>query len=223
MRKSLLFVSVMSLALGLVVQTSQADPVPWTNASGTATSFNWSNGQNATGLFGSPTLVSGNAFRFTPLGFRAQAQDGSQQLVTDTASWDVVAHAGITFSQIRLTQRGPWAITGTAPQNRVRVDGTFTATHNGLGPSAVATPSFESTMPGSGNWLFSSVVLDLSASNPTTMHISIQDDLLAISGASSTTSIQLLYSQGAVDVEIIPEPGTLVLLGMGVLGLIRRR
>ncbi len=48
----------------------------WTGGmdSGTGTNFSWSDGQSANDIYGTPTLVGGNTFVFTPLTFRAEIE-----------------------------------------------------------------------------------------------------------------------------------------------------
>src|SRR5438034_9574299 len=82
--------------------------VAWSQPSGNGGFFNYANGHNATGLFGSPSLV-GNTFYFFPVNFVANSSGGSpsggplQVTATDTFDVDLFVHAGYKFDGVSIT------------------------------------------------------------------------------------------------------------------------
>jgi hypothetical protein len=222
MRRVTFTAFALALALGMiVVQPSQAT-VPWSNSWGSTSLFDWNSGQNDTGLFGDPTIVGNNAFRFTPSGFIAQGANGSDGDARDIASWNVVAKDGITFSGLRLVERGTWDISGPGPGNSVSAAAVFSAIENTFGSTVSDSRSFAQYTTGSGTWTFD-MTLDLSWAAPTSLQISLDNHLIAISnGDSDSCYIRKQLAGGIVEVEIIPEPTSLALLALGLLGLVRR-
>ena len=216
----MVLVSIVAVLSG--VSAAQAS-VPWDNPSGSAAFFDWYGGQDSVGLFGSPTLIGGNAFRFTPSAFRAEAVDGASNTASDIAEWNVVPHAGYTLSQLRVIERGDYGITGAGPGNLARTENAVQVIDNMTQMQVNSSGNHEWTV-GAGNWTLDST-LDLSPLYPgADLHIQIQNDLLAISGgAGNDVFVQKQLLGGIVDVILIPEPATVALAFLGLCFLRRRR
>jgi hypothetical protein len=229
---SRLATAVITVALVFALPSAAQGSIPWSGLggacgpSGTASWFDWTNGHNSdTNLFESPTLVGGNAFRFFPTAFRADANNGSSSgWVNDMAQWDAEAHDGYQFSEIRITERGDWGIGGSHPDNLGKVQ-TYVAVDDNdiLWPSVLGNDLRQWTAAGGAPWSMS-IVLDLSMYNLTNIHVQVENNLLAISGGQgNSVFVHKKMTASAVDVEIIPEPATLAMLLAGGLLAIRRR
>jgi hypothetical protein len=210
-----------------VVGSAQAS-VPWSNPNGNASFFTWANGQNATGLFGSPTLVAGTTFQFFPTNFVATSNNGGTVNATDTLSVDLFAAEGFQFESIMISEGGSYSLSGPAGGS-VSATGLVDIDEIG-GPrtasdSIVYTPSFPVTA-GSGPWTGSTMIdlLALSGGVPfTQIHLEFTNNLVAVSVAGSTATIEKTFVGLPVAITIIPSPGTVGLLAVGGLLAARRR
>lgn len=203
--------------------------VPWSNPSGNASFFSWANGQNATGLFGSPTLVAGTTFQFFPSNFVATSSNGGAPVnATDTLSVDLFAEPGFQFESIMISEGGSYAVNGPAGGS-VSATGLVDIDEIG-GPrtangSIAYSPSFPQTA-GSGAWTGSTIIdlLALSGGVPfTQIHLEFTNNLIAVSVAGSTSTIEKTFVGLPVAITLIPTPGTMGLLAFGGLLAARRR
>ncbi len=200
--------------------------VPWSNPSGSATWFTWSNGGSATGLFGSPTLVGGDTFLFSPAGFRAQSSGGGTNLISDTLEFDLDASSGLYFTDIMITEFGDYGLVG-ASGGSVSATGLLTVADR---LSAASFSGAMTTTPGSpitsgtGSWQGSAAVTLPGISNPlTNIHVKLTNDLIAVSVGGSIAFIEKKVVGSAVALQILPAPSGLALLGLGGLAVSRRR
>jgi hypothetical protein len=190
----------------------------WTNRNGTASFFDWKNGQNATNLFGDP-VVTANKFLFSPANFVAESYGTSQQ-VGDTIKVELTAHTSFYFTQIRITELGSYSITGTG---EAKIEGTEFETNlanfkNKTSP-LVVVPGSPITI-GAGDWS-GTAVIDTSAENPQWTHVQLQlNNNLTASAASSADHV--LVRKNSLMIEIFPEPTTLLLLAVGLVWARRR-
>jgi hypothetical protein len=212
------------LAVGGVVQAQ----VAWSNPSGNATFFTWSNGQNQTGLFGSPTLIAGTTFQFFPTAFVATASNGASHAASDTLSVDLFANAGFQFDAIIINEGGSYALNG-ASGGSVSANGIAGITEIG-GPRSNNSPLiYNPTFPvhsGSGTWTGSTIIdlLTLSGGVPfTQIHLSVTNNLLAVSVGGSTATISKTFLGLPIAITILPSPGAAALLALGGLVSLRRR
>jgi len=215
-------VAALTVAVVLLGSASSVHAdTPWADPTGTADYFDWANGRNTdTNFFGSPTLVGGNAFRFSPIDFRAEALDGATSSASDTATWDVTAHAGVEFTEVRIIEHGDYSISGSHADNSTSV-----TTNVAAGIYGAANDYQEWTTEGAGPWSVD-LTIDLSDVFPpvTAMEISVQNDLLAVSGgAGNVCWIEKKFTGAIIDVFVVPEPATALMLTLGGLALIRRR
>lgn len=196
--------------------------VPWNNPSGSAAFFDWSGGGSDTGLFGSPVLVGGDTFVFFPSGFRAESNNGVAASAYDRLEVQIDAHAGFSFSDIRITEYGDYGVIGTG---EVSVGGTLfvtdLATFNVYTDNLLSNPGSPITS-GIGNWSATAGV-SVGAANATSMRIVLNNNLFAITDGTSVAWIEKKVFGQAVGIQIIPTPGTVAIAGFGVLALARRR
>lgn len=214
--------TILCVGAAVAAAAGSAQAFVWSNASGTASFFNWSGGGSDTGLFGSPVLVGGDTFVFFPSGFRAESMGGGSSTTYDRLFFDVEAHAGFSFSDIRITEYGDYGIVGTGS---VEAGGTLFVTDliggSTLTDDLVTTPGSPITS-GIGNWSGTAGV-DASGLGSTRLHIVMNNNLIAISQGNSVVWIQKKVQGSAVGVQIVPTPGSMALLGLGGLAAVRRR
>ncbi|MEX2218559.1 MAG: PEP-CTERM sorting domain-containing protein [Phycisphaerales bacterium] len=223
------------LGVGSVALGQGAPPgIPWSNAAGTGTFFNWDNGQNSTtNLFGSPILMNGTQFVFFPSGYVAQGENGTSQTTTDRFDVDLTAFAGYKFTEIRIETFGDYSITG---QGSVNVIGSLDINEL-IGPQRITSDALLPVPPGSmpvvnttggvsGNFqmLASRDLTLIEGGIPfTELHISFTNNVIAISGPGGVAQIGKTVVGFPIAVTIIPEPGMIALLGLGGLVAMRRR
>jgi len=200
-------------------------------------------------LFGAPTPL-GNQLLFFPSSFSASAsgafgfdQTGAQLQTSITANGptDVIDTLLLTeFGDTNLTGGGT-AATGSI----IGISGFVTVTADINGPIAPVVISF-SDNPGAAPWVPTSyspsnvfdlvndpgttsfsagVTIDIASvvPNATSVFFSLDNDLTAYSEAGTGSTIQKKVVSGpAVVIEVIPEPGTALLVGIGLAGLAAR-
>lgn len=221
---------LLTLFVGACALSAASSPalafVPWSNPSGSAAWFTWSNGGSANGLFGSPTLVGGDTFLFSPAGFRAQSSGGGTVTKSDTLEFDLDAGPGLYFSDIMITEYGDYGLVGTAggsvtASGRLTVADRFSpASFSG---ALITTPGSPITS-GTGAWQGTAAVALPGLSNPlSNIHVTLTNDLIAISVGGSISFIEKKVVGSAVALQILPAPSSLVLLGLGGLAASRRR
>ena len=214
--------SMVAAGAALALSGSAFAFVPWSNAAGSAAYFDWSGGGSDTGLFGSPVLVGGDTFVFFPSAFRAESVNGVAGSAYDRLEFQVDAHAGFSFADIRITEFGDYGIIGTG---EVDVGGTLFVTN--LNDLNVSTDNLLST-PGSpitsgiGNWSATAGV-NIGAANSTSLRIVLNNNLFAITDGTSVAWIEKKVFGSAVGIQIVPTPATIALFGAGVLAVGRRR
>jgi uncharacterized protein (TIGR03382 family) len=214
---------VVAAFAGLAVASQAMAFIPWVNANGSASYFSWQNGGSDTGLFGSPTLVGGDTFVFFPSNFRAESINGVAGSAYDRLEFEVIAHAGFSFTDIRVTEFGDYGIVGTGS---VTAAGTLFVTNLDTAQiemnDLVTTPASPITS-GFGNWQGNALV-DVASQNATRLRIVLNNNLVAITAADGSVAfIEKKVFGSAVGIQIIPSPGSLGLMGLGLMVASRRR
>lgn len=213
--------------LGMAVCLSSALTRPasafqfWTNKDGSASFFDWKNGGSDNGLFGDPT-IAGATFTFIPQGWRAESINGVPESVSDRLQVQLTAHPGQSFTGIIIHEAGDYGIlTGGS----VSANGAAFAVDNTqfrVASDVMDTiPSFPVTSVAgtSGEWT-GDVFIDLSAGAPwTDLTLVFDNNLLAISNVGSLSFIE----KKVIGITLVPEPGSLVLVGLGGFALLARR
>jgi len=200
--------------------------VYWSNSSGDADFFTWTNGGSDNGLYGDPFLVSGNTFVFFPEYFKAISSGGGTTEVIDRLVVDLHAKTNQVFTGIQITEYGDYGITGTGS---VSLTGDLCLSNLGSGTplcagSLTTDPVFPQTS-GYGDAWTATAGVDLSAEYPewTDLTFELTNDLVAISvGEHSSAYIQKNVLGSAIEITFLPEPATLGLLLLGLAAARRR-
>ena len=226
----------LAVIAGLALAPAALADVPWGNgmSSGSGSFFDWANGHNSnTNLFGTPILV-GSSFYFFPSDFVARSDNGSAPLgftdhATDTLEVDLIAHAGLKIDGISVTESGDYSISGSnASANITGVLQVSDAAHGSLVPDNLGyNPVFPAysgfNTPWSGNVNKDLTTLEFGIPFEV-IHLSIRNDLIAVSAGGSTSVIRKTVVGGAMAINVLPEPGVLGLVAMaGLVGARRRR
>jgi len=172
--------------------------------------------------------------------FQVNAANGSSDSQTDTTSFDAVANPGLFFAFIRVTANGSYASTGPG-QNSVELDALLSLTELGANEmydggggddgriwtaDLVTTPDLSNGKSDSqGDWsglasINNTFVFPLPDDN---LHISMSNDVIAITGAGGSAQINVQYQDLKIEFGIIPEPASLSLMGLGAVALMLRR
>ena len=200
--------------------------VPWDQPNGASGNFSWANGGSREGRFGNPVLVNGNTFVFFPSNFRAQSVGGGANVVGDRLEFDLFANVGFAISGIRISEFGDYGIVGAG--GSVSASGGLFVTNLNTGSvvsdQIVTTPGSPITGEGFGNWNGTAGV-DVSNQQPawTRIHVVVDNDLIAISGAGGVAFIEKKVFGSGVSITIVPTPGSMALLAAGSVLAFRRR
>ncbi|MEN8181074.1 MAG: hypothetical protein ABFS46_00915 [Myxococcota bacterium] len=185
-------------------------------------------------LWGAPTLL-GDQLLFFPPTFSATATgSGGADTTLSLLTIDIEAKPGKTLDAILLDEFGDTVLTGTGTavtQTAVSMSGFVTVTEDTNGPTFAVIPFTGTFTPKSGfdlptdpgTTLWSgSILIDIASQVPdaTAATLSLDNQLDAFSETSSSATIQKKVVDGpAVTISIVPEPGLLLVLGLGCLAL----
>ena len=222
-------------ALAVIALSGVAMAGPWVpdgfgriGSDGSGPYFDWENGQDLNGFFGSPFLV-GNTFMFTTQ-FLVEATNGASDQQNDIVMVDVHIHEGLQFTGLNIAVYGDYNLIGDASAH---LDASVSASElGGLNrnwagpiPTDPAFPLFGTPEGNSGVWTGDAVV-DVSWVFPephSSLQIMLSSDLLVITGPGGSASLNAQFQSLEIEFLIIPEPATLSLVALGALALIRRR
>lgn len=193
--------------------------VAWTIPSGSAVNFDWENGGSDNGLFGNPVIIGENIFAFFPQNFRADSLNGQSAEVSDTLSFDLIAHSNALITGIQISEYGDYGILGSGFVNMygaLQAENLVTSEteYANLIPTPLM-PVYSDT--GEAVWTADGAV---SFNNGWThLRVTLSSNLLTISDPGSVTFIQEKIVGDSVAITIIPEPATLIVLAAGILCL----
>lgn len=202
---------------GAAVGTAQAF-VPWANTNGNGSTFDWFGGGSDTGLFGSPSLVGGDTFLFSPGFFRAQSSGGHTSQTHDRLQVDLLIHEDQHSAQISFVNT--WAYNVVGQGSSVTATSAIYLTDLNNFRVLSVTYTLPPGLTGSGELRAGPTIdvpVDLDWRH---FQLVVNTTFIATSGPGGFASIEMSgpYSLQA------PAPGPLALLGMtGWIASRRRR
>lgn len=177
-------------------------------------------------LFGSP-LVGGDSITFSTGPFAAAQAGVGSDITAGQLSFVIQADPGLFIESISLDEIGDFLMLGNTAG--VTAGGTLVATVlDPLTGGFVSSPiSFDQAFPlagtGSGIWSGEATV-DLSHLNVTSVRIDLDNILIASSDAPADAAfIDKKALTVSVDFSEVPEPASLMLMGLGLVSVMRRR
>lgn len=221
-----LMVSTLAAACAVVLTANGASAAAWVPSSGTVGGYNYSNGMDTDGHFGSPTSITDGHFQFEPSSFRSISVGNDEDLVTDTLKVNIsTANGQKTINKVRLEELGDYVIDNVGSVKAfaglfVRVlDADWSFSTRTYTADFTSLPGFPVTGDAQGNWS-GGVVVNLPA-NARSISITINNTLQSHSSAGGSALIQ----KKEVDIVLNPEPATFAALfgGFGFLAARRRK
>jgi hypothetical protein len=229
---------------GMAVSASISSAASYGNFSSPSGTVSFLNVTDVNGLFGAPT-ASGNTLDFSPSTFEADCGPDpncppTPNSVSDTLTFQIDANSGQFIDTIVLTEAGD-----TTLSSFLNAFGATTVTANvfidvlevngnpvnGLNANAVMVftngGQYETNDEGTGTHLWNGFLsLDVDsviaagggAGQATLVHISLANTLTAYAESGAAARIEKKDIDGLA-ITVVPEPGTALLLGLGLLGL----
>jgi len=197
--------------------------VLWSISKGSASFFDWANGQSDNGLYGDPTLVGGDTLVFFPTGFRAESFNGVTSKVSDRLQFELVAHAGFSFDNILISEFGDYGVFG---EGTVRNTGQLFVQNLDSSTTLSDTLSTDPASPitsGQGTFTAEAQVY-IDQADWAHIRITLENNLLAMTSPGSAAFIEKKTIGDAIAIQIIPEPATISLISFGsMLFLVKKR
>lgn len=238
---------VAATIVGIAVAPAAWATTAYTDVIGTNVSFTGIQESSSYGdpepLFDQP-IGSGNQLLFFPPNFVAQSTGGGVDATGSQLQLTMSGNSVVdTITQINITEYGDWNLSGfggtAATGVQISMTGFLTVMEDTSGPiTPVVIPisgtfapkslwDFPTDGPNSGLWSGGfSVDVTAYVANATVIELSLDNDMFAGSEGGTSAKIQKKVVDGpAVVIEVIPEPGTALLVGTGlaIMGLRARR
>ncbi|MCC5830606.1 MAG: PEP-CTERM sorting domain-containing protein [Phycisphaeraceae bacterium] len=194
-------------------------------ASGPGQTVNFTNISDNFGLYGGYNR-SGDALTWLPQNFKAESADGVSQNTNDVLLMTITAQPGDWLTKIEVFEVGDRTFSGpSGGYAQTTASGTLFVTELAPGGGLAGFDSFSQVFnldDGFGLWN-GSLVVDLTGMQITSVQISWQNNLQATSEPGTASLIQKKFGELGIAAEVIPEPASISLLGLGGLLLLRRR
>ncbi len=206
----------------LVFASTCSANILWSNPAGSADLFDFSRGSGDSGLYGSPSLIGGNTLTFFPSQFRAESINAAASSIADGIEFELNAHSGYSLGNISIKLQGDYGLLGTG-----QLDVSTALQIQNLNTSEIinGTVTTSTALPitsGVGAWQ-STIYAETGGGNWTNGKITLDSSLLAGSFPGSVSFIQGKVLSSAIEMQVIPEPATMALLGIGAIVLIRKK
>jgi len=226
-----------ALTAGLLVSVSAASaaslnhPGPVVTADGAYSAIVESSITDTPPLYGAPTPGPGNKLTFDMPGFTASATNSGSDITAGALEFTFDADPGQTIQSISLMETGLYDILGDADVTAtgtltVRYFDTLTQQIETLAEAIVMTTDpiggFPVSTPGQGTWA-GNALIDLAQLGIVTDQITVALDNILIAGAGPEGTGTISKEQLMLDINTIPEPASLALMGMGLGLIIRKR
>lgn len=238
----------LAFSFGIAGSASIASAASYGNFASPSGTVSFLNVHDVNGLFGAPT-VSGNDLDFNPTTFEAQCAGSpgcppTPATVSDTLVLDIHAIPGQIIDTVTMTEAGDTTLSSFLnafaattvvanvfidvlevnglPVNSLNNNAQMVFTRNG---------QFETTDEGVGTHLWSgllsfnvnSVITGGGGTGQATLvRLSLSNTLTAVAASGAAARIQKKDVDGLA-ITVVPEPGTALLMGLGLLGLAATR
>lgn len=187
-------------------------------------------------MYGSPSAGAGNTMIFPMPAFSASASNDSSDLSAGALEFTFDADPGQFIGTLSIFESGSYTITGDAS---VSAAGALTVRyfddltqqfvtladpiHMVISPNGVPAPwmSFPMDTPGSGDWL-GAALIDLGALGIETTHVIVAMDNTLVASAAAGGSATISKDALTINTTFVPEPASLVLMGLGLAMIAKR-
>ncbi len=178
-------------------------------------------------LYGPPTAGAGNSLVYHFSSFSASASDSNSDITSGALEMTFDADPGQYIQSFSLTESGTYTISGTG---EVTAGGTLTIRYYDdvagefvtLADPIEMSVAFPMDTPDTNGTWEGFALIDLNALGIQTSHIIIALDNNLIAGAGAGGSATITKDTMTIN-PVVPEPASMVLMGLGCLMILRKR
>jgi len=187
-------------------------------------------------LYGAPSAGAGNVMTFPMPSFTASASDDASDITAGAVEFTFDADPGELIATMSIFESGAYTVTDGGS---VSAAGTLTVRyfddltqqfitladpiHMVVSPGGIPAPGvlFPVDGPGSGDWL-GAALIDFAALGIETSSVIVAMDNTLIASATAGNSATISKDALTVNTTIIPEPASLMLMGLGLAMVAKR-